>query len=376
LTYCCVSRGGSSLYFDAHMNVMFRLSLALLFSPLAIAPSAALPIIDGTRDAEYGTALSVQTVRTGFGDNANELDAAYGFIGGGKLYLMIAGNMEDNFNKLEIFIDSRPGGQNVFDSSGNDSAGNMDGLVFDPGFLADYHVITRRGHDTGNDKFDLDFANLSAQSASGYFDFFASSGHVGSGITGTGVNTVPIDVGYDHSNTAGVGAGSNEAWAASPAEIDAAAAVTTGLELSISLSDLSWTGGPIKIMVGQNNQSHDFWSNQFLGPLTTPIGNLNYPGSQDFSLIPGEQFFKVSFRGDFNFDGRVDAADYVVLRDNGGTAADYATWRTNFGSGPPPAGSEVSIGNTVPEPSVAALLALSAIGVVTSLMTSPRSWRT
>ena len=35
--------------------------------------------------------------------------------------------------------------------------------------------------------------------------------------------------------------------------------------------------------------------------------------------------------GDFNNNGTVDAADYVVWRKTDGTPADYNTWRTNFG---------------------------------------------
>jgi hypothetical protein len=39
--------------------------------------------------------------------------------------------------------------------------------------------------------------------------------------------------------------------------------------------------------------------------------------------------------GDYNFDGTVDAADYVVLRKGAGVAptpANYNLWRTNFGN--------------------------------------------
>jgi hypothetical protein len=36
--------------------------------------------------------------------------------------------------------------------------------------------------------------------------------------------------------------------------------------------------------------------------------------------------------GDFNFDGIVDAADYVVWRMNDGTQAEYDVWRANFGA--------------------------------------------
>ena len=269
----------------------------ILLVGLMVAPAAAQITVDGTRDAGYGSALAVQTVETQFGDanpnGGSELDAGYATISGGRLYLMLTGNLEANFNKLEIFIDSKAGGQSVFDSSGNDDAGRMDGLVFDAGFTADYHIIVRRGNDSGNLKFDLDFANLGAQSASGYLDILTGGGADGAGSTGTGVNGQPIEVGYDNSNVAGVGGGTAAANQA------AAAAVTTGLELSIALSDLGYVGGPINVMVGQNGGGHDYWSNQFLGGLPAPQGNLggdeagNFTGEAaiDMTHFAGNQFF-------------------------------------------------------------------------------------
>jgi len=268
-----------------------RRLLCLAIGCLMAAPATAVPTVDGTKDGDYGAALAVQTIETGFGDNFSELDAGYGVIDGGKLYLMLTGNIEANFNKLEIFIDSKAGGQGVFDSSGNDDANRMDGLVFDTGFTADYHLIVRRG----SSKLDLDFANLGTQSASGYFDVFGGTDS-GAGNTGTGVNGGVIGVGYNGSNGAGVGG--NTGAAANQA---AAAAVTTGLELSIDLADLGYAGGPINVMVGQNGSGHDYWSNQFLGGLPVGTGNLGGDGAGvftgegaiDFTLFDGNQFFTV-----------------------------------------------------------------------------------
>ncbi len=266
---------------------------------LMAAPVSA-QVIDGTRDVVYGAPLAVQTVETQFGDanpnNGSELDAGYATISGGFLNLMLTGNIESNFNKLEIFIDSKAGGQAVFDSSGNDNAQVMDGLVFDTGFTADYHVIARRGSDGSGPKFDLDFADLAAQTASGYFDILVGGGDAGIGLTGTGVNALPIGVAYDNSNTAGVAGGTG------PANQVAAAAVATGLELSIALSDLDYVGGEICIMVGQNNGDHNYWSNQFLGGLPAPQGNLGGDeaggftgeGAINMNNFGGEQFFCVS----------------------------------------------------------------------------------
>jgi hypothetical protein len=269
---------------------MMRSRLFIALAAAVSTPALAVTI-DGTRDVEYGAALAVQTVQTGFGDNFSEWNAAYATISGGKLNLMLTGNLEDNFNKLNIFIDSKAGGQSVFDSSGNDNAGRMDGLVFDVGFTADYHVIARRG---GGNTFDLDFANLGAQSASGYPNLFAGATS-GSGATGTGVNAVAINVAYDGSNAAGIVGGS------AAADPIAAAAVTTGLELSIDLVDLGYVGGAINVMIGQNGGGHDFWSNQFLGGLSAPQGNLggdgggNFTGEGaiDFTQLAGNQFFTI-----------------------------------------------------------------------------------
>lgn len=268
--------------------------LGLFLVGVMAAPVAAQVAVDGTKDAGYGGALAVQTVQTQFGDNESEMNAGYALIDSGRLYLMLTGNIQNNFNKLDIFIDSKAGGQSVFDSSGNDNSGAMDGLVFDAGFTADYHVIARRG-DSGGPRFDLDFANLGAQSASGYFDFLTGGGDSGIGSTGTGVNANPIVVGYDGSNVAGVTGGT------AAADQTAAAAVTTGLELSIDLADIGYVGGAINIMVGQNNGDHNYWSNQFLGGLTAPQGNLGGDGAGaftgegaiDFTTLAGNQFFTI-----------------------------------------------------------------------------------
>ena len=56
--------------------------------------------------------------------------------------------------------------------------------------------------------------------------------------------------------------------------------------------------------------------------------------------------------GDFNHDGTVDAADYVVWRKNLAShrhKSDYNIWRTHFGE-PTGSGSGASANATVPEP--------------------------
>ena len=82
--------------------------------------------------------------------------------------------------------------------------------------------------------------------------------------------------------------------------------------------------------------------------------------------------------GDYNDNGTVDAADYVLWR-NGGplanevagvtpgqvTAEDYTAWRARFGNGTPApaAGSALLAGSAVPEPSTFVYLVAAALGI-------------
>jgi hypothetical protein len=65
--------------------------------------------------------------------------------------------------------------------------------------------------------------------------------------------------------------------------------------------------------------------------------------------------------GDYNLDGIVDAADYVVWRKNDGTQTGYDNWRANFGQ-TAGSGSDVSATTTVPEPATLMLLMFAAAG--------------
>jgi hypothetical protein len=67
--------------------------------------------------------------------------------------------------------------------------------------------------------------------------------------------------------------------------------------------------------------------------------------------------------GDFNGDGGVDAADYVVWRKGNGTPNDYETWRAHFGEAVPPGAGASTPANTVPEPASMWLFYCAAIGV-------------
>ena len=68
--------------------------------------------------------------------------------------------------------------------------------------------------------------------------------------------------------------------------------------------------------------------------------------------------------GDFNSDGKVDAADYVVWRKTGGTQQQYQDWRTHYGAGAGSGnGAGVDASASVPEPASALLVSLAACGL-------------
>jgi uncharacterized protein YjbI with pentapeptide repeats len=103
-----------------------------------------------------------------------------------------------------------------------------------------------------------------------------------------------------------------------------------------------------------------------------PIGTFNVtsPFVWDLSKLytTGEITFLAAagIAGDFNGDGTVDAADYVVWRKIDGSQAGYDVWRTHFGQ---PAGICAAIGlssdASVPEPASALLLLVfgAALGI-------------
>jgi len=159
-----------------------HLGSALSVTLIAASVASAQIVIDGTVDANYGAALSIQNTNTGFGDfgdgdgdprtnGGSEIDAVYGTVSGGFLNLFIAGNLESNFNKLEIFIDSEVGGVNVLDGANLPTAVDgycctlpspqnfpdpasgalqrMSGLTFDAGFTADHYFTTSNGSESG-----------------------------------------------------------------------------------------------------------------------------------------------------------------------------------------------------------------------------------
>jgi len=124
------------------------------------------------------------------------------------------------------------------------------------------------------------------------------SGQIGPNASGSAL-TQNLDFAINDNNAAGVTGGSG------PDNPLNAAAVTTGMEFSIALADLGnpAPGSVLKIAAMINNGDHNYLSNQILGPLTPPQGNLGGDGNGgftgtlggvNFNQFTGLQYFTVT----------------------------------------------------------------------------------
>ncbi len=294
-----------------------------------------------------------------------------------RLYVLIAGNMEVNFNKLQLFFDVAPGGQNVLLDSNVDisfnAINNQAGLTFDTGFEPDYWMAINTGVDGGTND-DVRFTDTSMLRTNGaaidpFFgaitDFGATfggdvalidfsgprldqqDGTLGSiftefaprlvsdelaanGVVTTGIPGL-IEIAFDNSNVLGV----------TDSDASGAGAVNTGIELSIDLDELGWDGSQDILMAGWiTNSGFDFYSNQVLGGLPDGSENLGPRDTDgdgttdfDFNTIAGDQFINLSDTsvpcpadlaapfGTLNF---FDIAAYIGLFNAGDPVADFA----------------------------------------------------
>lgn len=182
------------------MKSMNRLTLSLAAMVLAAwtVQVSAQPVIDGTASVADGySSIFVQNTNTQFGNATNgdiidggggsELDQIHAKIENGRLYMVLAGNLELNFNKMQVFFDTDPnagvnqiisnpdnpgfsttgindpnsnvpygldqfccGGLVPPDGGNTNNQGGLqkfDFFTFDPGFTADYTVNFSHGNE-------------------------------------------------------------------------------------------------------------------------------------------------------------------------------------------------------------------------------------
>lgn len=401
---------------------VLRRFLILLLLAFAL-PARAQIAIDGTLvgdEADYGPAKSVQNTNTGYGNATNgnvrvanggsEIDQVFASVKDGRLNVLITGNLESNFNKLSVFVDSSSGGMNQINGSQlptmvdpyccGGSVGALqrfNGLRFDNGFEADHFFTFSNGnHAFGNPSSPINIWTLSAYYAdltSGPtgnkseigFQRNASGVEPGLGVgepidqlnngcTGpsdTACNPLehefaePVDTVNDPTNTRGHRGflndidllmainNSNTAGVNSGSGVATGnpASVVTGVEFSVPLSLLGTLASEIKIAAFVGNGGHSHVSNQLAG-VGVLQGNLGSPASVNLANVAGNQFVSVAVpSGDFDGDGDVDGHDFLVWQRNNGSADDLAIWQEQYGiSGP------LTSSVSVPEPSVCVLL--------------------
>ncbi|MBC8201425.1 MAG: hypothetical protein H8E86_05200 [Planctomycetes bacterium] len=272
-------------------------TLTLACSSVALAQ----PTMDGTLDAAYGGANAVQDTQTGFGNsdigmpdfaNGSEIDSGHAIIDNGYLYIMLTGNLESVFNKIDIFVDARDGGQHTlrndnpevdFDGlnrMGDDGSGN--GLTFDAGFEADMWLSMTCGGDVF-----ATYANYAELPTTGAgFGQFVGQGT--SGADGVIYGKTGLMFALDNSNVDGVGFGEG---------IGCGEGVTTGIEIAIPLYLFDWDGGAgeitsAKVCAFINNGGHDYMSNQVIGGIGGG-SNLEDPRFVNFENIEGNQYYSV-----------------------------------------------------------------------------------
>jgi len=267
-----------------------------------VASACAQPVsINGSYDPAFGSALAVQTDATGFGPDDSEMDAAYGLIANGNLYLFFSGNLQNNGNNINIFI-AGESGQSILNAAnpGNLGLNNlpvMNGSQFSPGFLATYAFnINNIGNTLNVSQYDLLHNSV--------VDTLGSLTTSGNLVANAMVDN-SVEVGFNNNNresqTADVGTGS------------------TGLELAIPLSLLGSPTSPIKVLVDINGSAEGYMSNQLLPGLPGGTGNLGAGGS--YSAVNGDGFNFSSTPGEYL---TVPVSVMPVLTVNG-LNADYGT---------------------------------------------------
>lgn len=253
-----------------------------------------------------GSLIATQQIHTSFGDavpgmiNANqagsELNQLFARAGDQFLNLAVSGNLENNGNKLYLFIDADPNiGESILDDNGDPANGfnplaTWSGRVFDPSFAPEHaYVVNNSGGTLFADHYDL----LVPDPAGGQSFLGGSPVGGGSGILTGGANPNNNLFALDNSNVLGVLAVDNQIGG-----LGNPASATTGLEVSISLFELGILASPgdrleacvdIKIwavLSGTDGGGRSYLSNQALPPYDTVFSTMRFNVADDTAANP------------------------------------------------------------------------------------------
>jgi hypothetical protein len=158
------------------------------------------------------------------------------------------------------------------------------------------------------------------------------------------------------------GSGYDQLLSSDPANVITIGTNQTTLKVTLTGGFVPEVGDMFTVISTAGTISGDF-AVEIL-PLAAGGNALSWAVHYNPSNITLEALTSNNLPGDFNFDGKVDAADYVVWRKNGLSLDEFNTWRANFGamagSGSGSARTTSSAG--VPEPATASTAMLSMLG--------------
>lgn len=327
--------------FGKREGVMMRhWSLGILLTILFSGNALLAQTVNGTLvgdESFYGNALSIQNTDTQFGDaflgdpqfgDGSEIDQVFGTVANGRLHVLVTGNLESNFNKLEVFIDSGAGGVNSIDGANlpttvdgfcctqsgvnlpdptQGALQRMDGLTFDAGFDADHYLTFTHGNESTPDAgsfwamsthyADLTQGTAGAVAATGVQltpygmepglaqgEILDQTNNAWLSPDDTGVTPLPhefveavsifdpnnVNNHRDMTNTIGLEMALDNSnifgvFSGTGATAGDPQNVVTGLEFSIPLSSIGNPTGDIHVTTFINGDGHNYASNQFGG---------------------------------------------------------------------------------------------------------------
>ncbi len=159
-------------------------------------------------------------------------------------------------------------------------------------------------------------------------------------------------------------------------------AAALGGTLDVSLVDnFTPAFGQSFNIISAGSVSGEF-SNELFPSLSGGLGWRVVYGANNVTLA-------VTLRGDYNFNGHVDAADYTVLRNTLGqtgsglaadgngdhmiTRLDFDVWKSHFGQSPGSGSGSDHVGESVPEPATVSMILLAiSIGAISTIRRTNR----
>ncbi|MEX0613790.1 MAG: hypothetical protein WD738_18610 [Pirellulales bacterium] len=198
------------------------------------------------------------------------------------------------------------------------------------------------------------------------------SGTVTINSTGTLGGTGSID--GDVTNNGTIAPGTSVGMLTMTGNVTMGANSHLAIELSGTAADLLVGGGNLDLSnvdfldVTGTGTGSSWVIATYAGTLSGTFDNVTSGYTVDYGTGLSSQItLMAGLPGDWNHDGKVDAADYVVWRkdpaNNGGDPDGYNIWRQNFGNSTGGGSGALTAGGAVPEPATMLLLLLANAGL-------------